>query len=173
MPRLAGFAVGLGPGSFTSLRVGLATVKALAFAGSKPVVGISSLDAIAQGLPQSTIENICVICDARRNLVYAAFYRKKRQRLVRKGKYLLTGIRDVLKYITTPTLLAGNAVGLFHSEIVTHKGSTIVLTEKKFWYPKAAHILQLAYPKFLKKEYNDIDVLVPVYLYPKDCQVVR
>src|SRR5689334_14283291 len=50
LSQLDGFAVGLGPGSFTSLRVGLSTVKAFCMALQKPVVGIPSLDIIARGV---------------------------------------------------------------------------------------------------------------------------
>src|SRR6056297_1404685 len=70
------FAVGLGPGSFTGLRVGLATAKALARATDKPIVGVSSLAAIAEGParanPQATV---LATFDARRREVYAAAYR--------------------------------------------------------------------------------------------------
>ena len=48
-----GFAIALGPGSFTSLRVGLATVKAFAMSTGKPVVGIPTLDIIANGVDLS------------------------------------------------------------------------------------------------------------------------
>ena len=48
--RIDGFAVALGPGSFTSLRVGLAMVKAFAMSTAKPVVGIPTLDIIASGI---------------------------------------------------------------------------------------------------------------------------
>jgi len=65
LDQLDGFAVGLGPGSFTSLRIGLSTVKALAFATQKPVVGIPSLDIIAQGC--SSGGTICVVVDAKRS----------------------------------------------------------------------------------------------------------
>ncbi len=72
--KLDAFAVGIGPGSFTSLRVGLATVKAFAMATGKPVVGISSLDVIAQGTAVTPCDEICVLSDARRGMVYAAIY---------------------------------------------------------------------------------------------------
>ena len=148
-------------------------MKALAFAGGKPVVGIPSLDVIAQGVPAQKNQDICVVCDARRSLVYAAFYRKQGQRLTRRGKYLLAGIEAVLSQVTEPTLVVGNGIALFREAIKKAKGTEITLAEEKFWYPRAVNLSQLAYSKFSKKEYNDIDSLVPLYLYSKDCQVVR
>ncbi len=65
--KLDAFAIGLGPGSFTSLRVGLSTVKAFAFALNKPVVGICTLDTIAEGVKDADCDEVCVIVDARRN----------------------------------------------------------------------------------------------------------
>src|SRR3989338_11122809 len=76
LPQLDGFAIGLGPGSFTSLRVGLSTVKAFAFATCKPVVGIPSLDVIAMNAVIDNNEDICVMTDAKRNLIYNCLYEK-------------------------------------------------------------------------------------------------
>ncbi len=70
------FAIGIGPGSFTGLRVSLASAKALARATNKPVVGVSSLAALAY--PQLSMNpnaTVCAMIDARRNEVYAGFYR--------------------------------------------------------------------------------------------------
>ena len=53
--QIDGFAIALGPGSFTSLRVGLSTVKAFAMSTGKPVVGIPSMDIIAHGIPKHVI----------------------------------------------------------------------------------------------------------------------
>lgn len=171
LSKLDGFAVGLGPGSFTSLRVGVSTVKALSFATGKPVVGISSLDVIAQGvLSRSLAENIVVVSDAKRNLVYAASYRVKNGVLVRTGKYLLEPIEQVFAGIKGRTFLTGDGIGLFKEEIRRKKG--IVLAGEKFWHPQAVHLSELAERKFLKKEYNDVDSLVPLYLYPEHCQVL-
>ncbi len=64
----------VGPGSFTGLRIGVSTVKGLALATGKPVVGVSTLEALAMNAGQST-RLICPMLDARKNQVYAGLYR--------------------------------------------------------------------------------------------------
>lgn len=67
------FAVGVGPGSFTGLRIGLSTVKGLAWATGRRVVGISTLAALAMNLRTSNMA-VCPLLDARKGEVYAAVY---------------------------------------------------------------------------------------------------
>lgn len=71
--ELDGIAVGVGPGSFTGLRIGLATAKGLAYALGKPVVGVSTLRAIAYGTgAQAGL--VLPMLDAKRGEVFAALY---------------------------------------------------------------------------------------------------
>jgi tRNA threonylcarbamoyladenosine biosynthesis protein TsaB len=70
------FAVATGPGSFTGLRVGIATMQGLAFATGKPLVGVSALDALAQLAAADAGDMIATWIDAWRGEVYAALYAK-------------------------------------------------------------------------------------------------
>ena len=74
---MEGFAIGLGPGSFTGLRIGLATWKGLAYANRRPIAGVSSLAAMAlaaaPGAPAGA--TLVPLLDARKGEVYAGFFR--------------------------------------------------------------------------------------------------
>lgn len=171
LAKIDGFAVGLGPGSFTSLRVGLATVKGLAFATRKPVVGIPSLDVLALNVKEDG--QVCVVCDAKRNMVYACLYQKKGDTLKRKSKYLLTEIENVLKQIKGEVTFVGDGVPLFREAIEKAAGIKARFAGEKQMYPQARHLATLALKRFESKEHDAPETLVPLYLYPEDCQVQR
>ena len=177
-----GFAIGLGPGSFTSLRVGLSTVKALAMATGKPIVGIPSLDALALNVVDESCDEIATIVDARRNLLYACIFKKQRGGLKRTSDYLLTNVADFLNHVGGTTLFVGDGVALYREHIeqaykeAARKRKTpcrAVFADKNDWLPQAKKLSVLAHRRFIKKEYDDIDKLVPIYLYPADCQVKK
>ncbi len=164
-----GFVVGLGPGSFTGLRVGLSTIKGFAFVTGKPVVGISSFDAIALSLPVEKGQ-ICVLTDARRDMVYACCYDKDHDVIKIKSPYQLTSIGLLLKNLKGSVYFAGDAIHLY-KDVIEKKSSRFVFVDEKFWDPQAKYLADIAIEKFRKKEYDNIDELVPLYLYPEDCQV--
>jgi len=68
---LDGFAVAPGPGSFTGIRIGLGTVKALAFASEKPVAAVSSLAALAFRLSDAGVRWVAPVLDAKKGEIYA------------------------------------------------------------------------------------------------------
>jgi tRNA threonylcarbamoyladenosine biosynthesis protein TsaB len=174
-----GFAVGLGPGSFTSLRVGLATVKALAMATSKPVVGIPSMDTIAYGVREADADEICVLNDARRGKVYACLYGSKGHSLEAKSGYLLEPLKDVLEKVSGRTFFVGEALASYRKEIeaayqkhaARNNACKCLFAAEKWWYPQAREMSSLAYERFCNKRYDDAAKLLPLYLYPQDCQV--
>ena len=77
LPEIEGWAIGLGPGSFTGLRIGLATWKGLAYANRRPIAGASSLAAMALAAAPDAPEGAILVplLDAKKGEVYAGFYR--------------------------------------------------------------------------------------------------
>jgi tRNA threonylcarbamoyladenosine biosynthesis protein TsaB len=112
-------AVGLGPGSFTSLRVGLATAKAFAFALDKPLVGVSSLEAMCWQERDRLPGLACPVLDARRGELYAAVYRTSAESLQLAAP----------EFVATPEALAEKLAQL--GEPVALFGQTDCLTDEQ------------------------------------------
>ncbi len=70
------FAVAAGPGSFTGIRIGLGTIKALAFASCRPVIGVSTLEALAEKAADGWSGLVCPMIDARKDEIYSALYER-------------------------------------------------------------------------------------------------
>ena len=109
------FACSVGPGSFTGVRIGTATVKGLAFGQGKPCVGVSTLEALAENLvPFRGI--ICPVMNARRGQVYNALFRfedGKLQRLCPDRALPVSELAAELEAYATPFALCGDGVAEF------------------------------------------------------------
>jgi tRNA threonylcarbamoyladenosine biosynthesis protein TsaB len=94
---LDGFCIGVGPGSFTGLRIGVATVKGLAFVTGKQIAAVPTFDAIARNVGR--IHGVvCVVLDARKNKVYGCFYRSDGKGTIKRiSPYLLVPVDELLK----------------------------------------------------------------------------
>ena len=110
--QLAGLAVGLGPGSFTGLRIALATVKGLAVATGLPLYGVSSLDLLTFAIAGE--RQVCAVCDARKREIYAGRYRLVPGRSPeRLGKIVAIKPENIGALLDTPCLFVGDAVPLY------------------------------------------------------------
>ena len=104
------FAVSSGPGSFTGVRIGTATVKGLAFASNKPCIGVSTLEAIAYNL-RFHKGLVCPVMNARRSQVYTAIFRSDGEKLERLTDDLAISIAELdtmLAEYDEETVLAGD-----------------------------------------------------------------
>ena len=108
------FAVAHGPGSFTGIRIGVSTVKGLAWAADKPCVGVSTLEALAwHGLAAGGL--VCPVMDARRSQVYNALFEIREGRPVRlcpDRPIALEQLAEELAALSSPALLLGDGAAL-------------------------------------------------------------
>ena len=118
---LDAFAVNLGPGSFTGLRIGLAAVKGLCFSQQKPCIGVSTLEALAYHVPLEG-SLLCAL-DARRNEVYYACFERKQgivQRISTDSSDVCTNLIDIAARLPQPLFLVGDGAHLVYDAIHAH-----------------------------------------------------
>ncbi len=165
------FACGLGPGSFTGMRVGISAIKGFAFSLNKPVVGISTLDILARNAGIAGAYVIPIV-DAKRNLVYCSIYRNKFGRLTRIKPYMLLTMDELFKQlkIKDNAVMLGDAVNLYKEKILMNMKNVTVL-DNDCWYPRGHNIINLALERINSKKVNSAFEIKPVYLYPKECQI--
>ncbi|MDD5464991.1 MAG: tRNA (adenosine(37)-N6)-threonylcarbamoyltransferase complex dimerization subunit type 1 TsaB [Candidatus Omnitrophica bacterium] len=164
------FACGLGPGSFTGMRIGLATIKGLSLVRNKPVIGISSLDILA-GNVGPTERPIVTALDARRGLIYCSSYKYERGSLKRKSPYSLLSLDEFLKrFRAAKPVILGDALALYGNRISTGiKGAAVL--DKDYWGLKAHNLMELALVKIKARQFTSALNVKPIYLYPKECQI--
>lgn len=140
---LDGFAVTVGPGSFTGLRIGISTVKGLAFSIAKPCVGVSTLEALAYPcLPCP--HPVCTLMDARKGEVYAAFFRGSGERPERIGDEQVGAPEAILSTVVSPHFFVGDAVEVYADRIRAIVGSCAILAPRELCLPKASIVARLA-----------------------------
>lgn len=179
------FACGLGPGSFTGIRVGLSTIKGLTYSLHKPIIGIPTLDILAKNV-KMTDGYMVPIIDAKRKFIYCSFYKIKNGLLKRTTPYMLLTLDDFFKKIKNikpayrqgrhstsnikHTEIFGDAVNLYRQELLRNIRG-LVLLDKDYWYPRGHSIIDLAQEKIKDKKFNNPFEVKPIYLYPKECQI--
>lgn len=166
-----GYCIGLGPGSFTSLRVGLSTLKAFVLANPKPVVGISSLDAMAMNIKKDNY--VYTVNDARRQMIYGCSYKIVDQAIKRLSDYQLIDIKTFLSSCKNKGVFIGSGVDLYKDDIKNSKKAIELIGDEQKCRIDARCLNKLALKRFKEKKFDKVETLLPLYLYKDDCQVHR
>lgn len=165
------FCVGLGPGSFTGLRIGITCMKGFALALKKPIKGISSLDAIAyEG--RYFDGKACPIIDAKKNMVYSAIYEVKDGSVARKSSYMVLKAEELLKKLKGEVLFLGDGIPLY-KDIIAKYGRRFHFAPTKLWYPRADILAGLCLSDVRRGKFDDVHKLNPLYVHPKECTVTK
>lgn len=160
-----GFAISEGPGSFTGLRIGMATIKGLAFGSNKPCLAISTLDTLAYNVINFN-GIICPIMDALRGNVYTNLYKNNNGKLEAISEANCLSIEElvsVLKEKNEPVIFLGDGV-VKHKDYLLENLNNLSFAPLNSNYPKASSLGELALQLFNSNVTQDLNKIAPVYL---------
>jgi tRNA threonylcarbamoyladenosine biosynthesis protein TsaB len=167
---LDGFAVATGPGSFTGLRIGVSTVKGLAFATGKPVAAVPTLYALAWNVPHAACP-VCPLLDARKNEVYAAVYTSDGPALTQTAPEAVVSLSRLGELVTGRTVFTGEASLLYRGEIEKMFGDKALFAPRSAVLPAAAAVAEIGLEMLRTGRQADPDDLAPRYIRRPEAEV--
>ncbi len=163
-------AVASGPGSFTGIRIGVGTAKALALALDVPIVGVSTLEVLAYAMiGQDGL--VCPIMDARRNQVYTALYAFEGDDLITLEQEKCIDIKEMIDIVSRynkKIIFVGDGIEVYKDQILAKLDATFAPSFLAM--PRASVLAHIAYTKALEGNTSDADSFAPVYLRKPQAQ---
>ncbi len=159
---LKAIGVALGPGSFTSLRIGLAIAKGLALAAKIPLIGIPTFEILAAAQPVQDLP-LAVTLQAGRGRLAVGWFQPKGNRWDRQSEPLVMSVDELAQSIESPTLVCGE---LSAAERVTlaRKRRLVVLASAAASLRRPSYLAELAWKRWRSNKVDDPISLAPIYL---------
>ncbi|MDR4505003.1 MAG: tRNA (adenosine(37)-N6)-threonylcarbamoyltransferase complex dimerization subunit type 1 TsaB [Candidatus Scalindua sp.] len=159
-------AVSIGPGSYTGLRVGVTCAKTLAYSLNRPVIGVPTLDVLAENVT-SDVKTFCPVIDARRKSVYACIYVRNDREQKRITDFLLIHPKDLLKILPDHILLFGDGI-IPYKDIFAQKSLTV--SPDGLGVASAVNVAKLGLKRYEQGERCEIETLEPLYLRKSEAE---
>jgi tRNA threonylcarbamoyladenosine biosynthesis protein TsaB len=171
--QLEGIAVAIGPGSFTGIRVGLALAKGLSQGLALPIVGVSTLAALASQIPYAR-EDICPVMSSRKGEVFAALFKRDRHHhLTRLEKDASLSVEQLAVMIKRKTIVIGNDFTLLGPLVKQYLGKNALVAPPTLWSLRASSIGALGAQSLQQGHADNVSELVPVYLRGADIRPAK
>jgi tRNA threonylcarbamoyladenosine biosynthesis protein TsaB len=161
--HLSGVAVARGPGSFTGLRVGIAVAKGLALARGLPIIGVPTLDTIAEAQGKSH-RTLYTVLKAGRGRICVATYCWKDNRWQPKAPPRLCTWQKLVKKISTPTLFCGEISQQGAAALATLGSDLAKLLPAAARLRRAGFLAEIAWRRLNQSDTDDPATLAPIYL---------
>lgn len=163
------FAVTTGPGSFTGLRIGIATLKGLASATDRPLAGVSTLDALASQFTGASIL-ICPLIDARKKEVYFGRYRWKNGCFAADAPAVVQSPQKVVEGLREPCIFVGDGALKYEQLIRERMGSLACFATVDQHIIRAGRVAHLARRKISGSAADQSEAASPQYIRPSDAE---
>jgi tRNA threonylcarbamoyladenosine biosynthesis protein TsaB len=163
MDMVSALGVAVGPGSFTSLRVGLSLVKGLALARGLPVIGIPTMDIIAAAQPASKYP-LVVVLQAGRGRIATGWYRSSKNGWQAEGPARSGTADDLADKIESPTHVAGELSAEDRQRLARKRVNVLLATPAQS-VRRPAVLAELAWTRWQDGRVDDPASLAPIYLH--------
>jgi tRNA threonylcarbamoyladenosine biosynthesis protein TsaB len=172
LDQVGGFAVGVGPGLFTGLRVGVETAKTLAQVTRAPIVGLTSLDILAFGV-RMTHRSIVAVIDGRRGEVFSSLYEPVPGGVLRITDHEVQRPEHLVADLEARPgdMLAVGDGAILYRDVLSTLGARLEFASPSAAHPDAAALVELAVPKLLREEHDRLYDVVPLYLRRSDAEI--
>lgn len=170
--QVGGIAVGIGPGLFTGLRVGVQAAKSLAQVLRVPIVGLPSLDVLASAV-RHTDRTIHAVIDARRGEVFTCRYRPVPGGVARASEFRVVApdhLAAELEETRREVLLVGDGA-IRYRRVLEDAGPQVEFASPALGYPHADELVELSIPRFVREEFDRVADVVPLYLRKSDAEI--
>ncbi len=164
------FAISIGPGSFTGLRIGLSTAKGFSYASKRPLVPVLTLDAFARTLPFCS-HLICPMLDARKNEVYTGIYKWEGSQCKKIMPETAISPADLLKEIKDAAVFMGDGAKIYKKLIVDALGDNAIFAPLSKMSPSASSIAEIAIEKLRQGITTDPVSLTPFYIRKSEAEL--
>lgn len=159
---LTALAVAIGPGSFTSLRIGLAAAKGLSLGLNIPLVGVPSLDVVAAAQPLDDKPMIAVLHAGRSRLAYVPYEVENGSWKAQEEPSVIDA-KDLVKTITDPTLICGELTEEARS-IIGRRWKNAIIASPAQCLRRAGFLAEIGWERLMNDQADDPVSLTPIYL---------
>ena len=170
MDKVHALGVAIGPGSFTSLRVGLSLVKGIAFARHLPVVGLPTLDIIAAAQPVAKYPLLALLQAGRTRIAFSVYKSQRKEWQVEgaalsesEGPIRSGTVEELVNQIESPTIIAGELTSEDRKKL--SKNINVLLASPVNCVRRPSVLAELAWARWQADQVDDAAALAPIYLH--------